>query len=272
MPVLEPGVVTAIEDYFRLLQAHASAEQMLADVLTSDFQTGFVGGHMWTGEQGLREFLSARAVFFDESHQLLQIFEVALEADGRVRARTRLRFFLRRLEPGAARSEEYTGDAFHTWIFDRGNEGRRGVWRRSWLTASPTSTTRRNGFSRCLSKASTLNLSRRPRRFRGSRGSPTLRSCPFMVRFAVGLVSGRVPTHPRCCAGLRLSVPKDRSKGPPRFNVYREIRASRAGVYPFSSFGRGEESGPHYLFEQHSTVISTWSSRKPRPTHSSEYQ
>lgn len=123
LPVLEPGVVTAIEDYFRSLQAHASAEQMLADVLTSDFQTGFVGGHMWTGEQGLRDFLSARSVFFDESHQLLQIFEVALEADGRVRARTRLRFFLRRLEPGAARSEEYTGDAFHTWIFDRGNGG-----------------------------------------------------------------------------------------------------------------------------------------------------
>src|SRR5215207_6448712 len=74
-PVLEPGVVTAIEDYFRSLQAHASAEQMLADVLTSDFQTGLVGGHMWTGEQGLRDFLSARSVFFDESHQLLQIFD-----------------------------------------------------------------------------------------------------------------------------------------------------------------------------------------------------
>jgi hypothetical protein len=51
MPVLEPAVVTAIEDYFRSLQAHASAEQMLADVLTSDFQTGFAGGHMWTGNR-----------------------------------------------------------------------------------------------------------------------------------------------------------------------------------------------------------------------------
>jgi hypothetical protein len=51
MPVLEPGVVTAIEDYFRLLQAHASAEQMLADVLTSDFQTGFVGGHCGRGNR-----------------------------------------------------------------------------------------------------------------------------------------------------------------------------------------------------------------------------
>jgi hypothetical protein len=160
MPVLEPGVVTAIEDYFRLLQAHASAEQMLADVLTSDFQTGFVGGHMWTGEQGLRDFLSARAVFFDESHQLLQIFEVALEADGRVRARTRLRFFLRRLELHGVRSTpampSIPGSSTEV------TEGRRGVWRRSWLTASPTSTTRRNGFSRCLSKASTLKQTAAP--------------------------------------------------------------------------------------------------------------
>ena len=39
--------------------------------------------------------------------------------------------------------------------FDWGNGGRRGVWRRSLLTASPTSTARRNDFSRCLSKAST---------------------------------------------------------------------------------------------------------------------
>src|SRR5262245_47249882 len=97
-PVLEPSVVTAIEEYFRLLQAHASAEEMLAEVLTRDFRTGFVGGHMWDGPEGLREFLSARSVFFDESHELLQILEVGPEADGRVRARTRLRFFLRRRE------------------------------------------------------------------------------------------------------------------------------------------------------------------------------
>jgi hypothetical protein len=126
-PVLEPSVVTAIEDYFRLLQAHVSAEQMLAEVVTEDFRTGFVGGHMWDGPEGLAEFLSARSVFFDESHELLQILEVGRQADGRVRARTRLRFFLRRREAEAARSEEYTGDVFHTWMFEP--EGGRSRWR-----------------------------------------------------------------------------------------------------------------------------------------------
>jgi hypothetical protein len=177
MPVLEPAVVTAIEDYFRSLQAHASAEQMLADVLTSDFQTGFAGGHMWTGEQGLRDFLSARSVFFDESHQLLQIFEVALEAMG-VYA------------PGRAcgSSSAASSRALHgvrstpampsipgssTGVTD----GRRGVWQRSLLTASPTSTARRNGFSRCLSKASTPERTAAP--VPDSRRFPTLPLLPL---------------------------------------------------------------------------------------------
>jgi hypothetical protein len=43
-PVLEPTVVDTIENYFRLLQAHASAETMLDEILTRDFRTGFVGG------------------------------------------------------------------------------------------------------------------------------------------------------------------------------------------------------------------------------------
>jgi hypothetical protein len=57
----------------------------------------------------------------------LQILEVGRQDDGRVLARTRLRFFLRRRDAGAARSEEYSGDAFHTWMFepDRG----RSRWR-----------------------------------------------------------------------------------------------------------------------------------------------
>jgi hypothetical protein len=125
--VLEPSVVTAIEGYFRLLQAHASAEEMLAEVVTWDFRTGFVGGHMWDGPEGLSEFLTARSVFFDESHELPQILEVGRQGDSRVRARTRLRFFLRRREAGAARSEEYTGDAFHTWVFEP--NGERSRWR-----------------------------------------------------------------------------------------------------------------------------------------------
>jgi hypothetical protein len=114
---LEPHVVDAIEAYFTSLQSHASAEQMRADVLTDDFETGFVDGLMWTGLDGLRDFIAARSVFFDEDHDLLQILEVGAADGGRVRARTRLRFSLRRIDPGAARSEEYTGEAFHTWLF-----------------------------------------------------------------------------------------------------------------------------------------------------------
>jgi hypothetical protein len=126
-PVLEPRVVDTIERYFRLLQAHASAEAMLDEILTRDFRTGFVRGHMWDGPEGLAEFLAARSVFFDESHQLLQILAIGREADGRIRARTRLRFFLRSRDTGAARSEEYTGDAFHTWVFEPDGEG--SAWR-----------------------------------------------------------------------------------------------------------------------------------------------
>jgi hypothetical protein len=116
---LEPDVIDAIEAYFTSLQSHASAEQMRADVLTDDFETGFVGGFMWKGLDGLRDFISSRSVFFDEDHDLVQILEVGPADGGRVRARTRLRFFLRRVEPGSAR-EEYTGEAFHTWLLQPG--------------------------------------------------------------------------------------------------------------------------------------------------------
>jgi hypothetical protein len=109
---LEPPVIDAIEACFTSLQGHASAEQMRADIVTDDFETGFVGGHMWTGRDGLRDFIAARSMFFDE-HELLQILQVGPADGGRVRARTRLRFFLRRVDQGAARSEEYTGDVPH---------------------------------------------------------------------------------------------------------------------------------------------------------------
>jgi hypothetical protein len=70
---------------------------------------------------------AAAEVFFDESHELLQILEVGRQTNGRVRARTRLRFSLRSREAGAARSEEYTGDAFHTRMFEP--DGGRSRWR-----------------------------------------------------------------------------------------------------------------------------------------------
>jgi len=125
--ILEPLVLTAIEDYFRLLQAHVPAQEMLAQVLTEDFETGFVGGFMWRGPDGLADFLGTRAVFFDESHEILQLMDVERTSDDGIRARTRLRFFLRRRDPQAAVSEEFTGQAFHTWLFRRDPTG--STWR-----------------------------------------------------------------------------------------------------------------------------------------------
>ncbi|MFD7284000.1 hypothetical protein ACFV80_45255 [Streptomyces sp. NPDC059862] len=124
---LEPVLLDTIERYFTLLQAHASPEEMLADILTDDFETGFVGGYMWQGEAGLRDFLQARSVFFDESHEMLQILDVREDGPGALTARTWLHFFLRGREEGAARSEEYTGEAFHAWRLRRLSED--GDWR-----------------------------------------------------------------------------------------------------------------------------------------------
>jgi hypothetical protein len=125
--ILEPLVLTAIEDYFRLLQAHVPAEEMLAQVVTEDFETGFVGGFLWRGPDGLADFLRARSVFFDESHEILQLMDVERTSQDLVQGRSRLRFFLRRRESDAAVSEEFTGQAFHTWRF-RSNPAQ-GRWR-----------------------------------------------------------------------------------------------------------------------------------------------
>ena len=114
---LEPMVIDTIEKYFQYLQSHATAEVMLAGILTHDFETGFVGGHMWRGHSGLVEFIESRSVFFDESHEIIQILDVAQVSESMISARTRLKFFLRRVLTGAARSEEFTGEAFHTWRF-----------------------------------------------------------------------------------------------------------------------------------------------------------
>ena len=125
--ILEPVVLTAIEDYFRLLQAHVPAEEMIAQIVTDDFETGFVGGFMWRGPDGLADFLRTRAVFFDESHEILQLMDVERTSPDRIRARSRLRFSLRRREAGAAVSEVFTGQAFHTWRFRSDPAG--GRWR-----------------------------------------------------------------------------------------------------------------------------------------------
>jgi hypothetical protein len=117
--ILEPIVLDTIERYFELLQAHTSAGQMSQRVLTADFETGFVGGYRWHGPDGLAAFLLDRSVFFDESHEILQLMDITQPAPGTISARTRLRFFLRRHEPQAAVSEEFTGQAFHTWLLRR---------------------------------------------------------------------------------------------------------------------------------------------------------
>jgi hypothetical protein len=115
----EPIVMDTIERYFDLLQAHASAEQMIEKVLTSDFETGFADGYRWRGPDELAEFLQARSVFFDESHEVLQVIDVTSPDGKAIEARTRLRFFLRRHEPPAAVSEEFTGQVWHTWRLRR---------------------------------------------------------------------------------------------------------------------------------------------------------
>ncbi|MGY1786556.1 hypothetical protein [Geodermatophilus sp. SYSU D00698] len=125
--VLEPLVLTAIEDYFRLLQAHVPAEEMLEKILTEDFETGFVGGRTWRGPDGLADFLASRSVFFDESHEVLQVMDARRTSEDELTARTRLRFSLRRRLPEAAVSEEFTGQAFHTWRFRR--DAAPGRWR-----------------------------------------------------------------------------------------------------------------------------------------------
>jgi hypothetical protein len=97
---------------------------MMARVLTPDFETGFVGGHLWRGIDGLRDFLSQREGFFDERHEIAEV--LAREGDGdEVRARTRLRFFLRRWDEPSSVSEEFTGTCFHTWRVRRVD----GQWR-----------------------------------------------------------------------------------------------------------------------------------------------
>ncbi|QGV76876.1 hypothetical protein [Streptomyces ficellus] len=116
----EATVWDTVERYFDLLQAHADAEVMLREILTPDFRTGFSDGYVWEGAGGLRDFLAARSVFFDERHTLHQMSAPERGGDGRWTCRTRLSFFLRRLDPGEAVSREFTGLAWHTWVLDEG--------------------------------------------------------------------------------------------------------------------------------------------------------
>jgi hypothetical protein len=144
--MLEPIVIDTIERYFDQLQGHVSAQQMLENVLTDDFETGFADGFRWRGADGLAEFLDARSVFFDGSHDVLQLISVTSPDEHAIEAQTRLRFFLRRHEPGAAKSEEFTGQVWHTWRLRRAPaEGR-------WRVAAQIV----DGFAELNDKAATL--------------------------------------------------------------------------------------------------------------------
>jgi hypothetical protein len=110
----EPELRDLLAEYLGLLQRHPSADEFMAAILTEDFETGFEGGFIWKGIDGLRDFLSQREGFFDENHQVKDVFELT-ETDGEVHARTRLEFLLRRWEAPSPTSEEFTGSCFHSW-------------------------------------------------------------------------------------------------------------------------------------------------------------
>jgi len=107
-------LVELLQRYLTILQGHPSAERMMEEVLTDDFQTGFIGGQVWKGIDGLRDFLSQRDGFFDEKHTIEELLGRS-EEDGDVAADTRLGFFLRSWEAPSPVSEEYTGKCFHRW-------------------------------------------------------------------------------------------------------------------------------------------------------------
>jgi hypothetical protein len=81
-----------LAEYLTMLQRHASAEEFMGALLTTDFETGFEGGYSWRGIDGLRDFLSQRDGFFDEKHTIKEVLALDEPSDGNVRARTRLEF------------------------------------------------------------------------------------------------------------------------------------------------------------------------------------
>jgi hypothetical protein len=110
----------ALRAYFAVLQGDPTADEMRRTVVTDDFETGFVGGYMWRGPNGLRDFLAARAGFVDEQHDVDEVLQREDLPSGEVRIKTRLRFSLR--QPDS--DELFTGTAFHTWLLRRDDAGR----------------------------------------------------------------------------------------------------------------------------------------------------
>jgi SnoaL-like domain len=107
-------LVDVLQRYLTILQGHPSADEMMGEILTDDFQTGFIGGQVWKGIDGLRDFLSQRHGFFDEKHTIKELLERGADGED-LTARTRLDFFLRSWKAPSPVSEEYTGKCIHHW-------------------------------------------------------------------------------------------------------------------------------------------------------------
>jgi hypothetical protein len=45
-------LVGVLQRYLTILQGHPSAERMMEQTLTDDFETGFIGGQVWRGIDG----------------------------------------------------------------------------------------------------------------------------------------------------------------------------------------------------------------------------
>ncbi len=133
-PTLEPIVIEAIERYFDRLQGHGSAAEMIESVVTDDFETGFANGLLWRGSDGLAEFLDARSVLFDESHEVLQLIKVSRTDDQSIEAQTRLRLFLRRHEPGQRGAKNSLDRRGIPGCCDANQLRAHGEWRhKSWM-------------------------------------------------------------------------------------------------------------------------------------------
>lgn len=110
-----PAIYMAIETYLKALHQHSTAEELMERIITEDFETGFRGGDMWQGIDGLREYLCTRSEFFDQHSELKAMLSLGLAPNGDIEATTRLDFFMRRWRAPSATSEELAGTAFHTW-------------------------------------------------------------------------------------------------------------------------------------------------------------
>ena len=94
-PPSQEQIRDTLAAYLGLLQRHVGAEEMMSQILTDDFETGFVGGHIWKGLDGLRDFLSQREGFFDERHEVKDVLDVAARSDDEVEVKTRLDGWIR---------------------------------------------------------------------------------------------------------------------------------------------------------------------------------